>query len=576
VELENRSAYPTPCRLEAAIYGMDGEEVGSVRTDLEAKGWGRTDGALTVSLRGCRLWSPDDPYLYKAVTTVSVGGGPADRTETAFGIRGARFDPDEGFILNGKAVKLKGVCCHQDHAGVGIGVPDAVNEYRIRRLKEMGCNAYRCAHHPPSSALLDICDRLGMLVMDETRLLSSGEGPIGELRSMVRRDRNHPSVVIWSLGNEEFHIQKKASAVRIMGTLTDEVRALDPTRPVTLAVVFLDDKGWTEGLDEAMLPLCGGLEVMGFNYTHAFWDKYREAFPRQPIVVTEASSGLRTRGGYASDEGRCVVFAMGEAKPESRHAEEQWKAVAESPYMSGIFLWTGFDYRGEPVPCTWPAVSSQFGVMDTCGFAKDNFFYYKSWWSDEAVLHIFPHWDWPGCEGRPIDVYCYSNCGEVELFVNGRSQGRKAMERNCLLKWEGVAYEPGVLRAEGVRGGVKLACERRTSGAPARVMVTPERARLKADGQDVSMVTVSVVDEGGAVVPTAGNLIRFEVGGEGRLLGTGNGDPADHMPDRGGCRRAYCGLAQIIVQAGTKAGTVRILAHADGLYPGEASIEAHA
>jgi beta-galactosidase len=406
-----------------------------------------------------------------------------DIYETPFGLRTIRFDADTGFHLNGQPLKLKGTCNHQDHAGVGVAVPDRVQEYRIKQLKEMGCNAYRCAHNPPAPELLDACDRLGMLVMDETRRMESTPEGLAQLESMLLRDRNHPSIILWSLGNEE-PIQGTEVAGRIIATMKRLVRRLDPTRPTTIAM----NGHWGS-------PVSQIVDVQGHNYFIHGYDDFRQQFPDKPVVAAENGSTVCTRGIYANDEERGYVSAYDINHPDWAFlALDSWKAVAERPWMAGTFVWTGFDYRGEPIPYRWPCINSHFGILDVCGFPKDNFYYYKAWWCDETVLHILPHWNWPGKEGQPIDVWVHSNCDEVELFVNGQNLGCKAMERNGHLEWQ-VNYAPGVLQAKGYRNGQQVAtAERKTTGAPARIVLCPDRATLCADGEDVAMVNVSIVD----------------------------------------------------------------------------------
>ena len=470
-----------------------------------------------------QLWSPETPVLYKVVTRVSSGGVLVDRVETEFGIRTVAFDADRGFLLNGAPYTLKGTSNHQDHAGVGSALPDGVQYFRIARLKEMGCNAYRTAHNPPTPELLEACDRLGMIVMDENRLLGSDPQHVAYLQEQIRRDRNHPSVGIWSLGNEEFDVQGTQSGRRVVATMQDAVKRLDPTRPVTCNAAVGDEYA---GINQA-------IEVRGWSYhVGKDMDAYHREHPLQPNVGSEQGSTVSTRGIYANDPVRGYVSAYDDNAPEWAQTAETWVTYFDSrPWMSGGFVWTGFDYRGEPTPYSWPCINSHFGIMDTCGFPKDNFWYYKSWWTDAAVLHLLPHWNWAGREGQEIDVRALSNCDEVELFLNGRSLGRQSMKRDSELKWK-VAYAPGTLSARGYRDG-KLAAEAKveTTGAPASVQLKPDHSEVAADGESVAVFTVSVADADGRIVPTAGNMVSFELNGPGRIRGVGNGDPSSHEPD---------------------------------------------
>lgn len=478
----------------------------------------------TANIEAPELWSPETPRLYRLVTTVESGGHIVDRIETEFGIRTVGFDANRGFLLNGKPYQLKGTCNHQDHAGVGEALPDRLQYFRIAKLKEIGANAYRTSHNPPTPELLDACDRLGMLVMDENRLLGSDAQHLKWLAEQIRRDRNHPSVAIWSLANEEFTVQGTPSGARVASTMQSLIKRLDPTRPVTYNAPLGNE---FDGINSV-------IEVRGWSYHIGKdnMDAYHAAHPLQPNVGSEQGSTVGTRGIYADDKARGYVSAYDDHGQSWSNTAEQWVGFFDTrPWLSGGFVWTGFDYRGEPTPYGWPCINSHFGIYDTCGFPKDNFWYYKSWWTDKPVLHLLPHWNWPGKEGQLIDVRALSNCDEVELFLNGRSLGRQTLKRTETLKWM-VPYQPGTLSAKGYRDG-KLVAETKveTTGAPAAVRLIPDRAVINADGEDVSVVTVEVVDAKGRVVPVADNLIDFDLDGPGRIIGVGNGDPSCHEPD---------------------------------------------
>jgi len=466
------------------------------------------------------LWSPESPRLYKLITTVSVDGKVIDQKETLFGIRTVGFDKDKGFMLNGKPYELYGTCNHQDMAGVGAALPDAVQDFRVKRLKEFGCNAIRTSHNPPTPELLDACDRLGMLIMDESRLLGSDSENLRKWEDQIRRDRNHPSVAIWSVANEEFAVQSTPQAGNVARTMQNLVKSLDPTRPVTYAAPQGDT---FDGIN-------GVIEVRGWNYhPGGDMDKYHAEHPDQPNVGTEQASTVCTRGIYADDKTRGYVSAYDMRGTQT--AERWWSYFADRPWLSGGFIWTGFDYRGEPTPYGWPCVSSHFGVLDMCGFPKDNFYYYQAWWTTNIVLHLLPHWNWAGKEGQEIRVDALSNCEEVELFLNGQSLGRQPMKRNSKLSWQ-VKYAPGTLSAKGYNGGQLVAEQKvETTGAAAAVQLTPDRSAINADGADVSVVTVAIADAQGRVVPTAGNKISFTLEGAGKIIGVGNGDPSCHEPD---------------------------------------------
>lgn len=477
--------------------------------------------SCTIKVNKPKLWSLESPYLYKLITEVSSGGTVVDSYETTFGIRAIRFDPNKGFFLNGKHVKLKGTNNHQDHAGVGVAVPDALQEFRIARLKEMGSNAYRCSHNPPTPELLDACDRLGMLVIDENRLMGTTPELLGQLKRLILRDRNHPSVVIWSLGNEEWSMEGNVTGERIAATMQAFAKRLDPTRRTTVAI----SGGWGQGISRV-------IDVMGYNYiSHGSTDEQHAKFPNQPGIGTEESTAQGTRGVYFDDKSKAHM-APHKKGPTGGNIEVGWKYYAARPYLAGLFYWTGFDYRGEANPFGWPQVSSQFGILDTCGFPKDGFYYLKSWWTDETVLHVFPHWNWKGKEGQEFDVWAYSNCDEVELFLNDENLGKKKMEKNSHLGWQ-VKYQPGTLLARGYKDGKEVAVECiKTTGEPAAIQLTAHRAAIKADGEDISVITVQVNDSEGRCVPTANNEITFAIEGPGRIIGVGDGDPSSHEPDK--------------------------------------------
>ena len=466
------------------------------------------------------LWSPESPKLYKLITTVEVDGKIVDRKETEFGIRTFAFDVTNGFLLNGKHYELYGTCNHQDMAGVGAALPDALQNFRVAKLKEFGCNAYRTSHNPPTPELLDACDHLGMIVMDESRLLGSDEENLRKWESQIRRDRNHASVGIWSVANEEFSVQSTPQAGNVARTMQNLVKQLDPTRPVTYAAPQGDT---FDGIN-------GVIEVRGWNYNVGRqMESYHAKHPTQPEVGTEQASTVTTRGIYKDDAQRGYVSAYDARGTQT--AERWWSYFADRPWLSGGFVWTGFDYRGEPTPYAWPCVNSHFGVLDVCGFPKDNFYYYQSWWTTNIVLHLLPHWNWPGREGQEIRVDALSNCEEVELFLNGESLGKQAMKRNSHLTWQ-VKYAPGTLSAKGFNGGKVVAeAKAETTGEAASVQLTPDRATINADGADVSVFTVSATDAQGRIVPVATNMIHFELSGAGKILGVGNGDPSCHEPD---------------------------------------------
>jgi beta-galactosidase len=527
-KVHNDSGRRAQVVVESRVVDANGLEVAQTSTRSSWIDAGvETEIMHVVDLDAVHLWSTEDPYLYRLENKVLVEGREVDQDRTTFGVRTIRFDPDQGFFLNGKRTFIKGTCNHQDHAGVGVGIPDRLNEWRLERLKEMGCNAYRTAHHPPTPEVLEICDRLGILVMDETRCVGATEEAISQLDRMVRRDRNHPSIILWSLGNEEMEIQGTETGRRILAKMNQWVKRLDPTRPTTIGMNSLWGKGFSEVVD-----------VQGGNYMKSWtgFDEFHKKYPKKPVIGSEEFSATTTRGIYENDETRQYVHAdeTKSVQPNWASTAEEWlKYYQERPFLAGGFAWTGFDYRGEPTPYHhWPSISSHFGIMDTCGFAKDVFYYYQAWWTKKPVLHLLPHWNWTGKEGQIIDVRCDGNADEVELFLNGKSLKRQVMPRNGHLNWQ-VPYAPGVLLAKGYALGKQVSETKvETSGVPFAVKLVPDRKSIRGDGEDLSIVSVSVVDQQGRPVPTAANEVEFEVQGPGKIIGVGNGDPGCHEPDQ--------------------------------------------
>lgn len=542
-------------QLRTTILDAAGRPAGTETTILPLPIGDEATTNLSISLPQPNLWSVDEPNLYTLVTTLTLNNEVIDETQTVFGVRSFHFDPDLGFFLNGKPLMLKGVCCHQDHAGVGAAIPDALQDYRIRRLKEMGCNAYRCSHNPPTPELLDACDRLGMLVMDEHRLLGSSPEVLSQLESLVLRDRNHPSIIMWSIGNEE-PLQATESGTRMAKTMTRLIKRLDPTRLTTMAM----NANWGKGLSAVV-------DVQGCNYlSGGSVDDFHRDFPKQPVIYTESGSTVSTRGIYEKDPLRGYMAAYDTGKMIwGETCEQHWVHCLERPFVAGTFIWTGFDYRGEPSPYAWPCINSHFGLLDMCGFAKDNFYYYQAWWSDRTVLHVFPHWNWQDCEGKPIDVWVHSNCDAVELFLNKKSLGRKTVKAGCHLEWK-VKYAPGTLLAKGWKNGklVKTTVVE-TTGAPAALRLEPDRTTLSGDGEDTTVINVAVVDAKGRVVPTAENHIQFSINENGRILGVGNGNPSSHESDKAPARRAFNGWCQVVVQTNGQAGKLTLTAKSFGL-----------
>ena len=565
-EVLNEGETARTCKVDSDIYDASKKQIATaLAKPASVPAWGSYTFDSQVTIDRPLHWSVEEPHLYHAATFVHSDLSISDMDGSNFGIRTTRFDADKGFFLNEKSVKLKGTCNHQDHAGVGSALPDRLQAYRVERLKSMGSNAYRTSHNPPTPELLDACDRLGMMVMCETRMMSSNPEGLSQLERMIRKYRNHPSIIIWSLGNEE-HEQGTPRGAKIVSSMKRLAKELDPSRPVTIAM----NGSWGKGASAV-------LDVQGCNYSDGNIDNFHKQFPNQPMVGTETASTVSTRGIYENDKERGYVSAYDlNFPPWAATAEKWWKDYDSRPFLAGGFAWTGFDYRGEPTPYNWPCISSHFGIMDTCGFPKDNYYYYQAWWGANPVLHLFPHWNWSGKEGQEIDVWCHSNLDSVELFLNGASLGSQKVERNTHLAWK-VKYAPGTIEARGTKDGkIVLMDKRETTGAAAKLVLRPDRQKISADGEDLSIIAVEVIDAQGRLMPVASNEVTFEITGAGKLIGVGNGDPSCHELDKANKRSAFNGLCMAFVQAAKQSGEIRVVASASGLQGASTVIQAEA
>jgi len=554
----NQSAAPTiNASLTSTILDAHGNDVTTLTANLTLAANQGLVVTQTVTMTNASLWSLETPYLYKLVSTVSNQAAAVDLYTTPFGVRTVRFDPTNGVFINGKHVEIQGMCNHQDHAGVGSALPDRLQYFRIERLKQMGVNAYRTSHNPPTAELLDACDELGMLVMDETRRCGMDPESLGQLQRMVLRDRNHPSVFCWSLANEEWSVQGDPSGRTVMLAEQDLVHSLDPTRLCTAALNgSYDSDGFITVLD-----------VKGFNYNLGSIDPYHASHLGSNVIGSETGSTVTTRGIYTNDTVNGYVQSYDIQHPSvgwGESAETWWPFYHSRPWSSGGFCWTGFDYRGEPTPYGWPCINSHFGIMDMCGFPKDLFYYYQANWTHKPVLHLFPHWNW-STPGQPVNIWAYGNCQAVELFVNGVSQGRQALNVLGHVEWDSVPYAPGTLQAIGYNNSIPVLTNTVvTTGEPAAIRLIPDRDTILADGRDVSVVTVEVLDAEGRVVPVASSFVSFAVSG-GQIIGVGNGDPSCHEADKASQRSVFNGLAQVIVQSTVQPGAITLTASAAGL-----------
>lgn len=596
--IANSHAIAKKCILTTSILDAQGNLVQEQSAPHEVPAHGEFTFVQQLSVRRPHLWSPASPYLYTVRSTITENGRTVDVYDTPAGIRQAVFDVDRGFLLNDEHIKLNGVCLHQEAGSVGSAVPQQVWERRLNILREMGCNAIRTCHNPFPADFLDLCDRMGFLVMaeafDEWKIpkpqvrygyhLHFDEWHERDLTNMLHRDRNRPSIVLWSAGNEVGD-QSAPGGPETLRSLLDIFHREDPTRPVTVAC----DRIASEPFSNRVLPeFLAELDIVGYNYVDRWRDraeKYysidRAAFPQRRFIGTESNAIGGIRGEYRNlfpETDSVEQFRFLFPQNRALDAEAQWQFVSTYDYVSGDFMWTGIDYLGE---ATWPYKGATAGTLDTCCFPKDSYYFYQSQWTQEPMLHIFPHWNWKGREGEVIPITCYTNCDTVELFVNGKSFGKKGYEfprlgmterygnyppRALLLRTTGdlhlswdVPYEPGTLKAVGTKDG-KVVCttEVSTTGEAATLHISCDRSALRANRRDVAHLALAVLDDKGRRVPLADNLISFHIEGEARLIGVDNGNPASHASYRAPHRRAFAGLCLAIVQSTQRPGVIRI------------------
>ena len=624
VQYDADSTETTQVTLLSQLLDASGKVVGEAISDVELQAGTSKDIPQEITVANPQLWNLKNPYLYKVKTVLSQNGQTVDTYYTNTGIRTFSFDVEKGFILNGKQVKINGVCMHHDLGCLGAAINTRAIERQLEILKEMGCNGIRCSHNPPAPELLDLCDRMGFIVMDETfdmwRKRKTAhdysryfdEWHERDLTDLVVRDRNHPSIFMWSIGNEVLEQWSDAKAdtlslaeanlilnfghsedmlakegeMSVNSLLTkklaDMVRALDPTRPIT--------SGCNEPNPNNHLFRSGALDIIGFNYHHEWFAEVPENFPGKPFLVTESVSGLMTRGYYRMNSDSMYIWPKRWDIPffdesfscssyDNCHVpwgsthEETWRLVKNSDFISGQYIWTGFDYIGEPTPYGWPARSSYFGIVDLAGFPKDVYYMYQSEWRpDKTVLHLFPHWNWK--PGQTIDLWAYyNNADEVELFINGKSQGVRSKGKDDLHVCWRVTFEPGTVKAVSRKDGKVVAeQEIHTAGEPAQVRLTPDRASIHANGRDLSFVTVEILDKDGNLCPNADNEVTFDVQGDGFIAGVDNGSPISMERFKANHRKAFYGKCLVVIQNNGQSGNISLTATADGLEKDNVSI----
>ena len=599
-KIENNSNSAKELVLRATIIDKNGKIISVSETPFNVESGKQSEVGTKIKIANPKLWSIESPNLYKLQTSIVERKNTIDDVVTTFGVRSISYDVDKGFSLNGKHVKMNGVCIHHDGGCLGAAVPEKVWERRLKLLKEMGCNAIRTSHNPPAPELLDLCDEMGFLVMDEPfDEWKYGKRKYGyyeyfddwwekDLTTMIHRDRNHPSIVLWSAGNE-IPEQKSENGVAMLKSMMDVYHKEDPTRPVTLACDNIAADGGATTLN-----FLNELDIVGYNYVDR-WHERRELMysidrhdhPNWKMIGTESiSNSGGIRGGYSLGDDPNVVKANYNYRMID--AEQLWKFVSVHDYVIGDFMWTGFDYLGES---NWPAKNDNFGVLDLCGFPKDGFYFYQSQWTKEPMIHLFPHWNWQGREGQVIPVLCYTNCDAVELFLNGKSLVEKRLEyprqgnsggwnlydrsqvnpttSDLHLQWD-VPYTPGVLKAVGKKDGKIVYTEEiRTTEQPFAIQLKADRKNISADSRDVVHFEVSVIDKNGNIVPTADNMINFTIEGGGKIIGVDNGNPNDHDSYKIPQRKVFNGFGLVIIQSTGKTGVIKLLASADGLVSAE-------
>ncbi|HUP04230.1 MAG TPA: beta-galactosidase GalB [Bryobacteraceae bacterium] len=607
-EVQNRGGAPASVIVETAILDPSGKQVGRQSSNVTIAPDAISTVAASIKVSSPKRWDLKTPYLYQAVTTVLSGKQELDRYVTPFGIRSIEFNHDKGLLLNGRAIKINGVCDHSDLGALGAAINTRAIERQLQILKDMGINALRTSHNPPAPEVLEACDRMGIMVMDEAfDMWNIPKVPNGyakyfakwgeqDMRDFLRRDRNHPSVILWSIGNEVPE-QNHADGWQTAKMLTGIAHEVDPTRPTTSAF-----NSWQDAIKNG---LADQVDIPGFNYAPTHYEQIQKDHPKWVIFGSETESCVSSRGVYDLPVAANAVLSTLQVSSFDTVApswaycpDVEFTYQDRLPNVLGEFVWTGFDYLGEPTPygrpSQWPSRSSYFGIVDLAGFPKDRYYLYQSKWTEKPVLHLLPHWNWAGKEGQVIPVMAYTNADEVELFVNGKSAGRKKLGIDTVtipvnpvvsptrqftskyrLEWD-VPYQPGSIRAVGFKNGKQVAVDEiKTAGQPARIRLIPDRSKIAADGKDLSFITVRIEDKDGNLCPLADNLVQFHVEGAGVREAVDNGNAATTEPFQADQRKAFNGLALLIVRSKDgQPGRIQVTATSEGLAKATADLSA--
>ena len=572
-------------KLVTSVIDNAGNEVVCQSQVAEVAGNSNFTFKTNLKVSNPQLWDIENPNLYQLVSKVIEEGQIKDSYMTTFGIRSIAFSADSGFYLNGKHTKILGVCMHHDLGSLGAAFNLRAAERQLEILKEMGCNAIRTSHNQPAPEVLDLCDKMGFLVMDEafdcwTKGKSQYDFSIWfnewherELSDLVKRDRNHPSIILWSIGNE-IPQESDSTIIPLAKKLTSIIKKLDNTRFVTCGLHELaNDLG-----KNSIVP---ALDIIGINYSYSTYDSNKKLHPDMRFIASETTSQFSSRGVYHGPLDKTVgnwsdMQSSAYDNGGGRTHQNSWKMNRDRPFFAGMFVWTGFDYLGEPAPYPYPAVSSYFGIIDLCGFPKDIYYFYQSQWTKKNVLHILPHWSWTPKD--TVDVVAYTNCDEVKLYLNDQFIGTRKMadNDNLSLSWKRIPFMPGTLRAEGFKNGVLVAKDEvKSAGDLSKIELTADRTTVNANGNDLTFITVKLKDSKGVLVPDAANLINFAVEGEGEIAGVGNGNPISLESNKGKQRRAFNGMCLVIVKSSNKKGTIVLKASSLGMADEKITIISH-